>query len=76
MKPSDIIGWLGTIGVLLGYILLSTGVIGNDLRYFVLTLVGSLGVAYISYVKKAWQPCVLNIVFALFSIVAIVRLLV
>lgn len=75
MKFSEIIGWVGTAAVLLGYVLLSTGVIGSDLRYFIINLAGSLGVVYISYVKRAWQPCVLNIVFAILSIIAIARIL-
>ena len=75
MKLSELIGWLGTICVLLGYILLSTGLIESDLRYFVPTCIGSAGVAFISYIKKAWQPCILNIIFAVFSAVAIIRIL-
>lgn len=74
MKIPDILGWIGTVCLLLGYVLLTTGVIGNDLRYFILTLVGSIGIAYISCVKRAWQPCILNIIFAVLSVVGIIRI--
>ena len=73
MKLTDIIGWIGTLLILVAYGLLSTGLIASDIRYYIPMLIGSTGVAIISYVKKAWQPCVLNIIFAILSIVAIVK---
>lgn len=75
MKISDILGWIGTISLLLGYALLTMGIINNDLRYFLLTLFGSVGIAYISYIKRAWQPFVLNLIFGILSVIAILRLL-
>jgi len=75
MKIAELVGWIGTALVLLGYALLATGVIASDIRYYIPMLIGSLGVAYISYIKRAWQPCVLNAIFALFSAVALIRIL-
>ena len=70
-KVFEIAGWLGTGVILLSYFLLSTGVISNDWRYHFMVLVGSVGVAIISYVKRAWQPFFLNSVFCVLALFAI-----
>lgn len=75
MKFAELVGWIGTALVLIGYALLATGVIASDICYYIPMLIGSLGVAYISYIKRAWQPCVLNAIFALFSAIALIRIL-
>lgn len=70
----ELLGWVGTALVLGGYILLSTGVIGNDPLYHGMMLFGSIGVALISYRQRAWQPFALNVAFALAAFYAILRL--
>ena len=70
----EVLGWTGTILILVSYALLASGVIGNDIRYHGLLLIGSIGVAAISYYKKAWQPMVLNLVFMILAIIAIMRI--
>jgi len=71
----EVLGWAGSILILVSYVLLASGVIGNDIRYHGLLLIGSIGVAAISYYKKAWQPMVLNLVFIVFALIAISRIL-
>jgi len=71
----EVFGWAGTILILLSYAFLASGVIGNDIRYHGLLLIGSIGVAAISYYKKAWQPMVLNLIFVLFALIAISRII-
>lgn len=71
----EVFGWGGTILILVSYALLASGIIDNDVRYHGLLLIGSIGVAAISYYKKAWQPMVLNLVFIVFALLAIARIL-
>lgn len=70
----EYIGWIGTALVLLSYALLASGMIGNDIRYHGILLVGSAGVAIISYHKQAWQPLTLNVFFVVFALIAITRI--
>ena len=69
-------GWIGTAGVLLAYGLLSVGIIaGETLLYHFLMLVGSVGLAIITYHRKTYQPLVVNVVFSILALTALVRLL-
>lgn len=71
----EFLGWIGVIFVLGGYCLLATGIIsGNSWPYHVLILFGSLFLGVISYRKQNYQPVVLNAIFVLFAIIALVRL--
>ena len=72
-KLLDILGWVGTTLILLGYGLYSTGVVPDVIVYHWLNLIGSIGVAAISYRRKVWQPVVINVTFALFALIAIIR---
>jgi len=72
----EIIGWYGTIVIVLAYALLSFGLItSNNLVYQILNCTGALGIVYISLKKKTYQPAVLNIVWILIAIIAMIRLL-
>ncbi|MFH1400393.1 MAG: hypothetical protein ABIH41_02640 [Nanoarchaeota archaeon] len=71
------IGWYGTVAIVGAYALLSFGVFGAEsMLYQVLNATGALGIVYISLKKKAYQPGVLNIIWTIIAIIAIVRLLV
>ena len=73
----EIYGWTGTALVLLAFFLNSFGYVpASGLTYQLLNLVGGLGLAAISYRKKAYQPVAINIVWTAISLVAIVRALV
>jgi len=72
-KLLDILGWIGTALILLGYGLYSTGVVPDVIIYHWLNLIGSIGVAAISYRRKVWQPVVINVTFAIFAFIAILR---
>ena len=72
-KLLDILGWVGTALILIGYGLFTTGIVPNVIVYHFLNLIGSVGVAAISYRRKVWQPVVINITFAIFAIVAITK---
>lgn len=72
-KLLDILGWIGTALILIGYGLYSTGIVPDVIVYHILNLTGSIGVAAISYHRKVWQPVVINVVFALFAFIAVYR---
>lgn len=72
----EISGWIGVILVLSSYALLSLGIVdGQSLIYHGLILVGSLGLVVISWYKRVFQPALLNIVFCVLAVVAIIRIL-
>ena len=75
LKLTDnIIGWIGTALVLSGYLCLSLGIFGNDWRYHLCMLVGSLGLVWLAYRSRLWQVVALNAVFATFAVAALIRL--
>jgi hypothetical protein len=78
LKTADeIIGWCGTAVIILAYALVSFGILSPQaVLYQVMNGAGALGVVHISLKKKAYQPGVLNIVWALIAAVAIIRLFV
>lgn len=72
-KILDILGWIGTALILTGYGLFTTGIVPDVIVYHILNLLGSIGVAAISYYRKVWQPVVINVTFSIFALVAIIR---
>lgn len=73
----QVYGWYGSIAILLAYGLASLGLVQtNSYIYQLLNLTGALGIASISILKKARQPAVLNIIWAIIALIAIVSLLI
>jgi hypothetical protein len=73
----EIIGWYGTVAIVSAYAMLSFGaILPNSIIYQILNCSGALGIVYISFKKKAYQPGVLNIIWAIIAAIAIIRLFV
>lgn len=73
----EIIGWYGTITIVSAYALLSFGVIASvNLVYQFLNATGAIGIVYISFKKKAYQPGVLNIIWTTIAIITIIKILI
>lgn len=72
-RTLEILGWLGTALVLIGYGLYSTGLIPDIYMYHVMNLIGSVFVATISGYRRVWQPFTINTVMAIFALTAIIR---
>ncbi|HHD80157.1 MAG TPA: hypothetical protein ENK99_00905 [Campylobacterales bacterium] len=73
----EIIGWYGAIAIILAYALLSFNIIVSEsIVYQLLNATGAIGIVYISFKKKAYQPGVLNIIWTIIAIVAIIRILI
>lgn len=73
----EILGWYGTVAILGAYALVSFGVTDADtLLYQVLNLTGALGIVVISFAKGATQPGVLNVIWSVIAVVAIIGILI
>lgn len=67
------VGWYGMIALLVAFGLNSFGIIGaTSMIYLMLNLTGALGIAYISFKKKAYQPGILDAVWAAIALVNII----
>ena len=72
----EIIGWYGTVALIGAYALISFhSVDAQSLVYQGLNITGALGIVYISFKKKAYQPGVLNIIWAVIAAIAILGIL-
>lgn len=75
-KIIEIFGWYGTIAIVLAYALLSFSLISStSLSYQLLNLTGALGIVVVAYSKKDYQPTVLNIIWFLVALIAIINIL-
>jgi hypothetical protein len=70
----EIIGWYGAVAIVVAFALVSFEVVTpTSLIYQILNGTGALGIVYISFKKKAYQPGVLNVIWAIIAIVAIAK---
>ena len=70
----DVAGWIGMVLVLLAYILLSTKKIENGMLYQVLNLFAGILMAVGLYPKNAWFSFVLQVIWSIVALIAIIRL--
>ncbi len=76
-KVTEILGWYGVIAIILAYALLSLEIFtSNSLWYQGLNLTGAIGIIIDALDDKNTQPAVLNIVWAVIALVAIVKILI
>ena len=74
-KILEIAGWYGVLAVLAGYALVTFSVLhAKGYPYQFLNLTGAIGLVFEAASKKDRQPVVLNIVWALVAVIALVRL--
>jgi hypothetical protein len=72
----EALGWYGTFAILLAYALVSLGIISSQtFIYQILNGTGALGIVYISFKKRAYQPGILNIIWAIIALIALIKLL-
>lgn len=73
----EVVGWYGAGAILLAYALNTFNILGSDdLRYQILNLTGAIGIVAISVSKGAKQPAVLNVVWAVIALIAIVQIVI
>ena len=72
----EIIGWYGTVAIILAYALVSFYFIGsNSIIYQLLNFTGAAGIVIISLSKKVYQPAALNTMWAIIALIALARIL-
>lgn len=68
----EILGWYGTLAIMSAYFANSFGILdAQAVAYQALNASGALGIVLVSYVKRAYQPMILNVMWFLIGIVAI-----
>lgn len=76
MKKDELIGWYGAAAILSAYALINFNLISlKGFPYQLLNITGALGLAYISFKKRAYPPGVLNIIWAAIALITIVGLI-
>ena len=75
-KIIEVYGWYGTVAIVLAYALVSFSVIDTtNIWYQVLNGTGALGIVIVSFHHKNYQPGVLNVIWTIIAIIAIVKIL-
>jgi hypothetical protein len=70
-------GWYGAFGLLGAYALSSFNVLSpENIWYQIINITAAFGVVTLSFYKRAYQPGILNIVWAIVGLVAIIKLLI
>lgn len=74
---TELLGWYGVVAILAAYFLnifnlLST----SSIYYSILNLTGALGIVIDAWKQKDYQPMVLNVVWGLVALIALLRVLV
>lgn len=72
---AELFGWIGAAAILIDYALLSVGLLDSDsLAYHFMFMIGSAGLAIITFRHRAFQSFTVNTTFMLLAIVALVRI--
>ena len=72
----EIFGWYGIIAIVLAYALVSFSFLSvNSIWYQLLNGTGAIGMVVVSLYKKAYQPGILNIIWTLIALIAIINIL-
>lgn len=75
-KLIELLGWYGTVAIIGSFALASFSILQpTGLLYQLLNLTGAVGVITISLHKKVYQSVVLNIVWIIIALVAILRII-
>lgn len=70
----DIIGWIGTILLVVAYFLLSINKIKNGVIYQLINLLAAILMCIGLYPKNAWFSFVLEAIWGLIAIVTIIKI--
>lgn len=75
-SAAEAFGWFASATILTGYGLLSFGILSaNSVVYHGIFLVGSAGLAVVTYRHRAFQSFTVNIFFGVLAFIAIIRML-
>ncbi len=72
----EIFGWYGAIAIILAYGLVSFSVLpSNSIWYQILNGTGAIGILVDAFYKRDLQPAILNTIWAIVAIIAIVNII-
>jgi len=75
-KLLELFGWYGAVVIIGAYAMTSFNMISpQSLLYQFLNVTGAVGIVSISLAKKAYQPAVLNIIWTVIGITALLKIL-
>ena len=75
-KFVEFFGWYGAGAIVLAYALVSFSILQpTDIIFQLLNGSGALGIVLVSWRKQAFQPAVLNIVWTIIAVAAIIKIL-
>lgn len=70
----QIVGWVGTVLIVLAYVLVSTKKMdGSNTYYQLINLFGALGVGVNVFYQEAWPALALQVVWGIIAVLALVR---
>ncbi len=73
---TELFGWFGAFIIVGTYALVSFSFLEpTGMWYQVLNVVGALGIVAVSFRKKAYQPAVLNVIWAVIALLAIINII-
>ena len=70
----DICGWIGTILVLIAYLLLSTNKISNGKTYQLINLLAAIFMAIGLFPKNAWFSFALQVIWGVIAAIALIKI--
>lgn len=71
----EIYGWYGAAAIVVAYALVSFDMVSpTSLLFQLLNASGAIGIVLVSFYKRAYQPGVLNAVWAFIALVALLRM--
>lgn len=74
---AEVAGWVGAVSLLAGYLLISNHVItSTDIVYHLLNLMGACGLIVIALTKKLYQSILVNTVWMVVAVAALIGLVI
>lgn len=75
-KAVEIFGWYGALAIVTAYLLVSFSVIeATDILYQLLNGTGAVAIVLVSIHHKNYQPAVLNIVWTIIALIALLKII-
>lgn len=72
----EIFGWYGALAIMSAYALVSFSFLEAESYFYqILNATGALGIVAVSFYKRAYPPGVLNSVWFLIAVIAMIKLL-
>ena len=73
----QIVGWYGVVAIVGAYALVSFSLLApTDMWYQILNGTGAIGIVIVSLYRKAYQPAVLNTIWTVIALIALLQIVV